>query len=231
MTEFLNSILQYGEATTRATVLEVSLTIGISFVLGLLISYTYIKTYRGRYYSQSFLHTLIIVGVVISVIIVVIGSNIARAFSLAGALSIIRFRSAIRDPRDVAFIFFAMGTGLACGAGLFLPAIAFTIILCGLIYLLFKLDYGSRRAMQKLLKITIPENLNYEGLFDDILKENLEYFSLLSVRTTNLGTMFELVYSIRGKEKGSEKVLMDEIRARNGNLNVTILLDEQSMDY
>lgn len=220
----------WNELGTITTLKEVVVTIFISFLLGLIISYTYIKTYRGRYYSQTFAQTLIIVGVVISIIIVAIGSNIARAFSLAGALSIIRFRSTIGDPRDIAFIFFVLGAGLAAGAGLFLPAAVFVMILSGLIYGLYYINYGSKRGKEKTLKITVPENLNFEGLFDDVLQSHLEAYSLLSVRTTNLGTMFELVYSIRTSDTVSEKALIDDIRARNGNLNVTILLDQQLMD-
>jgi hypothetical protein len=118
----LIDLLQLNEIGARATAVEVIFTVLVCFALQVLISYSYIRTHRGRFYSQSFVHTLIIVGVTISVIIIVIGSNIARAFSLAGALSIIRFRSAIRDPRDVAYVFFSMGVGLACGAGLFTAA-------------------------------------------------------------------------------------------------------------
>ncbi|SES81581.1 protein of unknown function [Natronincola peptidivorans] len=230
MLNTINDIFMINEIGTITTVREVIFTILVSFVLGLMISYTYIKTYKGKFYSQTFAHTLIILGVVISIVIVAIGSNIARAFSLAGALSIIRFRSSIGDPRDIAFIFFVLGAGLASGAGLFIPAAVFTVILCALIFVLYHIDFGARDGKQKILKITVPENLNFEGLFDDLLKEHLEEFSLQSIRTTNLGTMFELVYSIRSKDNVDEKTLIDDIRSRNGNLNVTILMDEQLMN-
>ncbi|SNS62773.1 protein of unknown function [Anaerovirgula multivorans] len=230
MIQSINDIFMFNEIGTITTMREVIITIFISFILSVMISYTYIKTYKGKFYSQTFAHTLIIVGVVIAIVIVAIGSNIARAFSLAGALSIIRFRSTIGDPRDIAFIFFVLGAGLASGAGLFLPAFVFVILLCGLIFLLHYMDFGARDGKQKILKIMVPENLNFEGLFDDILEEHLEEYSLMSIRTTSLGTMFELVYSIRSKGINEEKNLMDEIRSRNGNLNVTVLLDEQLMN-
>lgn len=225
----INELFGIGDIAVRVAVGEVFFTILVSFILGLLITTVYIKTYRGRFYSQTFAHTLIIVSVVIAIVIVVIGSNIARAFSLAGALSIIRFRSSIRDPRDVAFIFFAMASGLAAGTGLFLPAIVFVVVLSAIIYLLYSINYGDRRITQKILKITLPENLNYEGLFDDIFQEYLDDYSFISVRTINLGTMFELAYSIQMAKDVSDKTLIDDIRARNGNLNVTILLDHQQM--
>ncbi len=231
MGQWFDDLFQLGEIGTRVTINEVIFSILISFGLGILIGLVYYKTHRGQYYSQSFVHTLIIVQVVIAIVIVAIGSNIARAFSLAGALSIIRFRSAIRDPRDVAFIFFAMGTGLAIGAGLYAPAVVFTLLLSALIFLLYKWDFAAKKERKKLLKISIPENLNYEGLFDDIFARYTEYATLISVRTTSLGTMFELLYSIRNVESISDKLIIDEIRTRNGNLNVSIVLDQQELEF
>jgi len=203
---------------------QVLFTVALSFGLVLLITWTYRKTYRGLAWSQSFIHTMIIMGVVAGVVILVVGNNLARAFGLVGALSIVRFRSAIREPRDVAFIFFAMGAGLACGTGFFLVGLVFTILVCGIVLLLDRLGYGEVRNSAKVLKVLIPENLNYEGLFDDIFQEFLDSFNLVRVQTTNLGTMFELVYSIRGKKDYDEKALVDLIRSRNGNLRVTVLL-------
>ncbi len=225
-----NDIFLINDVMIRATVSEVIIAVAVSFLLGLIITTVYMATYSGPYYSKTFVQTLMIVQVVISIIIVAIGSNIARAFSLAGALSIIRFRTAIGDPRDIAFIFFVMGAGLAVGAGLLLPAIAFVLILSALIYVMHLVNYGEKKGLQKVLKITVPENLNYEGLFDDILNQYLTEYKLLSIRTTNLGTMFELVYTIVTKEKESDKKLVDDIRSRNGNLNVTIVLDRQFLE-
>lgn len=230
MLQTINDIFMFNEIGTITTIREVVITVFVSFILATIISYTYIKTYKGQLYTQSFTHSLIIVGVVISIIIVAIGSNIARAFSLAGALSIIRFRSTMVEPRDVAFIFFVMGSGLATGAGLLLPAVVFVTLLCGLIFLLYYMDFGARDGREKILKIMVPENLNFEGIFDDILEEQLEDYSLMSIRSASLGTMFELVYSIRSKEGNDDKDLLDGIRSRNGNLNVTILLNEQLMN-
>ena len=214
----------------RATISEIILAIAVSFSLGLIISFVYKKTYKGPFYSQDFVHTLVIIGVVISIIIVAIGSNVARAFSLAGALSIIRFRSSIGNPRDIAFIFFVMGAGLATGAGLLLPAIIFVVVLSSLIYLLHMLNYGAKKEKNKILKITVPENLNYEGIFDETFNEHLLEYTLLSVSTVSLGTLFELVYSIRISDDMSDKNLIDDIRAINGNLKVSLILDAQSFE-
>lgn len=229
MLQSINDIFMLNEIGTITTIREVIITVFISFILCLIISYTYTKTYKGKLYSQNFVQTLVIIGVVISIIIVAVGSNIARAFSLSGALSIIRFRSSVGDPKDIAFIFFVLGAGLATGAGLFIPAIIFVILLSALILLLYSLDFGGNRGSNKLLRITVPENLNYEGLFDDILEKHLEEFTLMRVQSTELGTMFELVYSIVNKMDSSEKDMLDDIRSRNGNLKVMLILDQQVM--
>lgn len=229
MLQSIQDIFMFNEIGIITTTREVVVTVFISFLLSMMIATTYIKTYKGKMYSQTFAHTLVIVGVVISIIIVAIGSNIARAFSLAGALSIIRFRSTMGEPRDIAFIFFVMGAGLTAGAGLLIPAFVFVVLLCGLIFLLYYMNFGEKDERQKILKIMIPENLNFEGLFDDVLQQYLEEYSLMMIRTAGLGTMFELIYSVRSKGPSEDKNLIDEIRSRNGNMDVILLLDQQSI--
>lgn len=196
----------------------------LSFILSLLITYVYRKTHHGIRYSQSFVHTIIIMSVVVSVVMAVIGNNIAVAFGLVGAFSIIRFRSAISDPKDIAFIFFGMASGVACGLGYYELAIIFTVFVCIFIYLLFLIDYGKKLSVEKTLKITIPENLHYEHLFDDIFAKHLEYVHLVSVETTNLGTMIQLEYKIRSHVDSVDKDLIDAIREKNANLKVALTM-------
>lgn len=194
----------------------------LSFILSLIITYIYKKTHHGVRYSQSFVHTIIIMSVVVSVVMAVIGNNIAVAFGLVGAFSIIRFRSAISDPKDIAFIFFGMAAGVACGLGYHVVAILFTIFVSIFIYLIYLLDYGKKTEVEKTLKITVPENLHYEHLFDDIFAEHLEYYELVKVETTNLGTMFLLEYTVRSHIDSNDKELIDAIRAKNANLKVSL---------
>ena len=210
---------------------QIVTTLFLSMILSLFICFIYIKTFKGRYYSQTFVHTVFIVCVVISMIILVIGTNIARAFGLAGALSIIRFRSSIRDPKDVAFIFFAMATGLAVGSGYYVPAIIFVVMMCTVIVILSLLNFAQRIYKSKLLRIIMPESLNHEDIFNDLFEIYLTSQNLISVKTTNLGTLFEVVYSISEKPGISEKEFIDDIRSRNGNLNVSIALDQQMNDF
>ena len=201
------------------------ISILLSFTLALIITQVYRLTYKGSRYSQSFVHTVVIMSVVVSIIMIVIGNSIAAAFGLVGAFSIIRFRSAMSDPKDVAFIFFGMAAGIACGLGFYLVAIIFTLLLSGLIYVLFTINYGKASSLEKLLKVTIPENLHYENVFDDIFAGYLDFVHLDSVETTNLGTMLQLQYTIRSKEGVSDKELIDAIRARNANLKVSISMN------
>ncbi|KMJ59299.1 cell division protein FtsZ [Bacillus sp. LL01] len=208
--------------TTKLTIVQAFIAIFLTFILTIIITQVYKRTHKGNNYSQSFVHTIIIMGVVVSIIMIVIGNNVAVAFGLVGAFSIIRFRSAMADPKDIAFIFFGMAAGIACGLGFYLLAILFTVSLSILIYILFLFNYGRRGEATKSLKITVPENLHYENLFDDIFEKYLETYSLQKVETTNLGTMIQMEYLINNKTDVSDKVIIDEIRERNANLKVSM---------
>ena len=129
MTNFWNDLQQLADMTGRVTILEAFAAIFLSFILTIIIATVYRKTHTGARYSQSFVQTIIIMGVVVSVIMIVIGNNIAVAFGLVGAFSIIRFRSAMSDPKDIAFIFFGMAAGITCGLGYYILAILFTMTL------------------------------------------------------------------------------------------------------
>lgn len=213
-------------ADTVLTAGSAVLTLGAAFLLGLIISFTYMKTCRDSGYSQGFVLTIIMVPAIIAIIILLVGSNVARAFSLAGAFSIIRFRSAPGNPKDITYIFFAMAAGLACGVGLIGYAVLFTVLLCAFMVILHLVRFGASRSIKKHLKITIPEDLNYEGVFEDILKEYTESHRLLRVRTTDLGSLYELQFEIFPKAGMNEKEFLDLVRCRNGNLNITLSLAE-----
>jgi uncharacterized membrane protein YhiD involved in acid resistance len=207
------------------------LTIIISFILGAIISVTYMKTCSKAGYSQSFTLTLIIIPSVIAVIIFLIGSNIARAFSLAGAFSIIKFRSAPGDPKDITYVLFTMATGLACGSGYYGYAALFTVILCSLMFVLNLVNFGVKKTSQKLLKLVVPEDLDYEGAFDDVFKEYTTGYELKKVRTTDLGSLYELVYTVTMEDQKSQKEFLDALRCRNGNLNITLSMSAESPEY
>lgn len=208
------------------------LTIIVSFILGTAISLTYMKTSNNKGgYSKNFSLTLIILPVVIAIIVLLIGSNVARAFSLAGVFSIIRFRSAPGDPKDISYVLFTVAAGLACGVGYFGYAILFTVFLCILMLALNLFKFAENKTSQKQLKITIPEDLDYEGAFDDLFAKFTTAHELIKVKTTDLGSLFQLVYSVTMDNETSQKEFLDAVRCRNGNLNITLSMSPDTAEY
>jgi uncharacterized membrane protein YhiD involved in acid resistance len=204
--------------------------LALSLFLSLILAYIYRQTHRGLSYSVSFVHTMVIMGATVAVIMMIIGSNIARAFSLVGALSIIRFRTAIKDPRDVAFVFMVMAVGMACGTGFYLTAVVFTLFMASVVYFLFRFRIGSMPSSEVLLKVHLPENLDYHSALDQVFFEHLRDHTLLSVESIHGGTLLELVYSIHFKPGASESRLFDGLRAVNGNNKVVLLTGAQNVD-
>lgn len=225
----IESIFAQAASNSELTLVHALLTILISIALGAIISFTYMKT--QPMYNQSFTLTMIVLPAIIAVIILLIGNNIARAFSLAGAFSIIRFRSAPGDPKDIAFVLFTMAAGLACGVGSFGYAVLFTIALCSLMFFLKAIKFGAKKSAQKLLKVTIPENLGYEEAFDEIFKSFKIDYELRKVRTTELGSLYELVYLVTIDHLTNQKEFLDAVRCRNGNLDITLTMSPTVSEY
>ncbi len=208
----LNSII--AESITIETFLictAVSLALGIG--CGLL------SMYKNRY-SQSLVLTLAMLPAIVQVVITLVNGNIGAGVAVMGAFSLVRFRSANGSAREIALIFLAMAIGLANGMGYVTMAVIFFVIMALICVLLTAVSFGGGRDEERRLKITIPENLDYEGLFDDLFDRYTSYRSLDKVRTTNMGTLYELTYSIVLKNAGETKEFMDELRVRNGNLNI-----------
>lgn len=195
-----------------------------SIILGLVISSVYLFTHRKQINEQNFCLTLVMLPVIIAIIILLIGNNVARAFSLAGAFSIIRFRSAPGDAKDISYIFFTLAVGLACGMGYITYAILFTIILCLLMLVLSVIQFGQTKEHPMQLKVTVPEHLNYQDLLDDLLEEYTLSWTLERVKTREFGSLFEVNYRIQLKNQKAQKEFLDQVRCRNGNLNVALVL-------
>lgn len=208
-----------GESFTLANAL---LVIGSSIILGLLISLDYMYTHKKEGYTPGFTITLIMLPVIISIIILLVGNNVARAFSLAGAFSIIRFRSAPGDPKDISYIFFTLAVGLACGMGYIGYGVIVTVILCIIMIVLDKIKFAVPKTKNMRLKILVPEDLNYEGVFDKILDSYSTNWATESVKTKDFGALFEISYKIHLKEGVSQKNLIDELRCKNGNLTIAL---------
>ncbi|MFJ7933919.1 DUF4956 domain-containing protein [Sporosarcina sp. NPDC096371] len=193
----------------------------LAAVLSFIITKVYQITFTGERYSQAFVHTIIMMSVVVSVVMNVVSGNAGVAFGLFAVFSLIRFRSAVTNAKDIAYIFFGLCVGMTAGLFQFPLAIALTLFASLIFYILYKVDYGKGKDTQ-ILKVTVPENLNHENLFDDILNEKTEYFQLRQVETTNLGTMILYTFTIRSKTDTKDQDLLNEIRVRNANLKVSL---------
>lgn len=226
----LDTLFNSTLTVTDFSFLSALLTVLVAIAMGGIISYTYMKT-NPQGYSQNFTLTLILLPSIVAVIILLIGSNIARAFSLAGAFSIIRFRSAPGDPKDIAYVLFTMAAGLACGVGSFGYAVLFTLLLCGLMALLSRVNFGARKTLQKTLKVTIPENLGYDEAFAEVFRKHNIAYELKKIRTTELGSLYELVYAVSIDQLTNQKAFLDDIRCRNGNLDISLTMAPTAAEY
>ena len=209
----LESIL--GTELTISTLLIISLT---SIVLGLLISMVYKYTSKA---SKNFLVTVAILPILVQTVIMMVNGNLGTSIAVMGAFSLVRFRSMPGNAKEILIIFFAMTIGLATGMGSIGYAIIITIIGCILLLVFNNISLFGKDNREKKLKILIPENLDYEDVFDDIFKKYLKKVDLESVKTVNMGSMFELHYSVVLKDV-KEKDFIDELRIRNGNLKIAL---------
>lgn len=229
MDELIREMMQGSSTGVGFSVLEAMVALSLSFLLCLVVAYFYRETHQGLSYSVAFVHTTIIMGVTVSLIMLIIGSNIARAFALVGALSIIRFRNAVKDPRDVAFIFMTMAIGMATGTGFYLTAIIFTLFISFVVYFLYRFDIGAVSTREVLLKLHLPEHIDYHTAFDRIFAEYLREYSLLSVETIRDGTLVELVYSVEPRKGVNERELIDQLRTVTGEHKVALLPGQQNV--
>lgn len=209
----LNSIITSTEITTSAFLLCTA----VSLLLGL--GTAALSMYKNKY-SQSFVLTLSMLPAVVQLIIMLVNGNIGVGVAVAGTFSLVRFRSASGTAKEIGSIFLAMAIGLATGMGYLALAAMFFAIMAVFTLLLTMSGFGAGRADERELKITIAENLDYDGLFDDLFAKYTRFTELERVKTTNMGTLYELCYKIVLKDAHTTKAFMDELRTRNGNLNI-----------
>ena len=211
--------------TTTDNAISISssvLSMAAAVIIGLVIGITYMFACKKSGYNKEFIVGLVLLPAIVSVVIMLIGSNVARAFSMAGAFALVRFRSAPGNAKDIAVVFFAMASGLACGLGYITFAVIFTVVIILVLVALSITDFADKNAGKRQLRITIPENLNYTHAFDGIFDNFLSSKELTKVKTTNMGTMFELTYIIEMNKDINEKEFIDSLRVVNGNLNITL---------
>ena len=213
------------DMTSVISVSDFLLCIFVSLLLGILIAASYV--YRTRY-TKSFVATLALLPAIVCVVIMMVNGNVGTGVAVAGAFSLVRFRSVPGTAKEIGVLFLAMGTGLIAGMGYLAYAFLFTVLLCLMNLLYARLNLGVRRqsSIYKTLHITIPEDLDYESVFDSVFSEFTDSHEVVSVKTTNMGSLFRLTYEIRMKSSGTEKELIDQLRTRNGNLEITVSRQE-----
>jgi len=203
-------------------------SLATALILGLIISLVYSRVSKQA--TPSFTLTLVLLPAVVTIIILLVGNNVARAFSLAGAFSIIRFRSAPGDAKDITFVLFCMAVGLAAGMGFLLYAAIVGIALCIAIMILEISGYGKKHGEQRLLKITVPEDLNFSNVFEPVLQKYTTKYNTKRIKTADLGSVYELTYAVVTRDGIDEKEFIDELRVRNGNMNIALLADSSTSE-
>lgn len=210
----LNSVL----STDGLAIETLLLCSVVSIILGLIISYVHMKTSK---YTKNFLITLAILPILVQTIILMVSGNLGTSIAIVGAFSLVRFRSIPGTSKEIVSVFFAMTIGLATGMGQLVFAFLITVVVSLVLIILSKFNYGDSNN-KKILQVTLPENLDYTEIFDDIFEKYISEYTLEKVKTTNLGSLFELTYLVSLKGGINEKEFIDEIRTRNGNLKIVL---------
>lgn len=230
MSSLFDSLLTVGsDGTTNITVSSFIICVVAAVILGLLVSY--MSQYNNSS-TKSFLVTIALLPAVVAVVIMMVNGSIGTGIAVAGAFSLVRFRSVPGTAKEIGAIFIAMAAGLSCGMGYVGYGLVFVIIIGVFTLLLEKTNFGENSIKQtdKELRITIPESLDYNGVFDSIFIKYTNSYKLTRVKTTNLGSMFRLSYDISLKDVSDEKRFIDELRVNNGNLEINTSIKGVSND-
>ena len=215
--EIFNSI--FGSLAT-ISITNFLACLGAALAIGVFVTFMYSRHSDS---SKSFLATLALLPAVVCVVIMLVNGNIGAGVAVAGAFSLVRFRSAQGSAKEIGAIFLAMGAGLICGMGYLLFAAIFAVIISIAFIIFSNVNFDTGKSgLKKTLTITIPETLDYTHVFDDIFEKNTARHELTRVKTTNMGSLFKLTYDITLKNAMNEKVMIDEIRERNGNLEISV---------
>ena len=213
------------ELTMVISVRDFMLCLGAALAVGLLITLAYM--FRTRY-TKSFVITLALLPAVVSVVIMMVNGNVGTGVAVAGAFSLVRFRSVPGTAKEICVLFLAMGAGLIVGMGYLGFALLFAAVMCVALVFYSLLNFGTKKKVQvyKAFTITIPEDLDYSAIFDDIFAEYTHSHELVRVKSTNMGSMFKLTYHVRLRDAAREKEMIDKIRCRNGNLEIVVAKQE-----
>ena len=214
MAWFIDNIELIGTPANVFSTVDILTILILSTILCVVAALTYKYTHEGISYSPSFVHTIIMFGVLVSAIMLIIGSNIARAFTLMGALSIVRFRNAIKDTRDVGFIFFMMTIGMAVGTRFYSLAMILTIFVSLIVIAMKWFNFASNKKQDMLLKIYTP-TIDHEKAFNSIFSKHLNHWKLINVENREGTDSNELVYMVGFKKTASKQEFIHEIKKLN----------------
>lgn len=223
-------IFTFQDLTGEFSVLDVVIVMVLSFVLSAFIGWIYKQTHRGTSYTQSFVFTLVINSMVVALVMMIVGSNIARAFSLIGALSIIRFRNAVKETRDVGFIFFSMAVGMAVGTKFYFLAFVAAVVISLMILLMTRFNWFAREMSSQILRVQVPNGTPFDKLFDSPFLKYTTSSELISVDSVHSGMLTELTYSIGMKKSSQIQEFLTEIKNLNGNNKVTLIAGYNNTD-
>lgn len=202
--------------------IKILINMALALIAGMIIAAGYVLGKKKKGFTKSFVITIILLPVVVTVIIPIIASDLKKAVSLAGVFALVRFRSLPGDAKDIFYIFFSLTVGVAI-------AMQYYVISCVLLFIVtaiyILMEQKMKDKIQQVLKITIPEDMNYNGAFDDIFQNYLDEFQLKNVKTSNMGTLFTLTYKVALKDSLMAKQMIDELRTRNGNLNIILQMN------
>lgn len=212
MSSIFNSISS-GELTAAGYLIGLS----VAAVCGLLAAFA--ASFKSKV-SKSFVVSLVLLPMIIDTVIVMVNGNIGTGVAVMGAFSLVRFRSVAGKAKDIAVIFMAMTAGLACAAGYVGVAMLFTVIVCAVMMILAAIPMGDERQVE--LHITVPESLRFAHEFDDLFEKYTKKCRLVKTKTTNMGSLYKLEYSMEMKDNALQQEFIDELRCRNGNLEIAI---------
>lgn len=213
------------ELTQNISVKDFILCLGVSLIIGLIIA---VACMWKNQHTKSFILTVALLPAVVCVVIMMVNGNIGAGVAVAGAFSLVRFRSAPGSAKEIVTIFLAMGAGLIAGMGYLGFSLLFTVIM-SLVFAIYSFAAYNASAIDsgnRTVRITIPEDLDYTGVFSDIFAEYTKKADLTKVKTTNMGSMFRLTYTLTLRDTAKEKQMIDKIRERNGNLEITVSKQE-----
>ncbi|HBP18355.1 MAG TPA: DUF4956 domain-containing protein [Planctomycetes bacterium] len=228
MDPLLRKLLDAWSGPLGVSLVDLALAGLTALACGFVIGETYRRTYRGHDYSRSFLQVLLVITLLVAFVTLVVGNDLARAFTLVGAMSVVRFRTAVKEARDLAFIFWAVATGMGAGSRFVALTVAFTLAVALVVVLLTWRGWGVRDPELQVLRVRFDSGADYEGLLDEPFKRLLLDWRRLSVGLVRQGTLYEVVYLVRLSPKASGRELVDQLRALNEGHPVTLSFREES---